>query len=447
MVSSKKTQRIIQLELNEISPVLIKQLVSQGHLPNFSNVLKSWHESETTSEEVYENIEPWIQWVTAHTGKTFGEHGILRLGDVHELKHDQIWEKLSDRGLKCAIVGAMNATPGRQKEGVFFPDPWSKSNTTVPADLRSLWDLISSRVQAHASAQPSLSDILKAVKSAGQFNISIGLMLRIARQLVAQRLEPKVKWRLAGLFDLFLADIFCSVQKNQEYRFLTLFLNSIAHYQHHFWRNLEPAKFSAGISAPDCRPQDNPLMDGYKMMDEILGRVLRDVDLSTTLVLIVSGLSQISDTRFEGQGGMNYYRLLDHKKFGAGLGLLGSEVFPLMSRDWQVRVRPDKKEGVRHQLDTFRVGSDRLFSVSEDTDGYLFVETAVTRLVNSAELIYQGDKSLGQFGDVFTRTAVKSGHHTGMGVMWSSQNLESLGVKKTIPLTKVFDISSQVLAQ
>jgi hypothetical protein len=228
MGSAQKTQRVIQLELNEISPVLIKQLVSQGHLPNFKKVIASWHESETTSEDVYENIEPWIQWVSAHTGKTFGEHGVFRLGDVHELKDDQIWEKLSDRGLKCAIVGAMNAKPGRQKEGVFFPDPWSKSNTTVPADLRSLWDLVSSRVQAHASAQPSLADILKAVKSAGQFNISLRLMVRIAKQLVAQRVDPKVKWRLAGLFDLFLADIFCSVQKNQEYRFLTLFLNSIA---------------------------------------------------------------------------------------------------------------------------------------------------------------------------------------------------------------------------
>ena len=138
---------------------------------------------------------------------------------------------------------------------------------------------------------------------------------------------------------------------------------------------------------------------------------------------------------------------LDHKKFASSLGQSSGEVFPLMSRDWQVRVSKDKREMIRHQLGTFRVGADQLFSVSEDTDGYLFVETAVTRLVDQGEVIYQGDQSFGLFGEFFTRTAVKSGHHTGMGVMWSSQNLEALGVKNSIPLTKVFDISSQVLAQ
>lgn len=439
-------KKIIQLELNEISPDLIRNLVKSGALPNFKKVIESWFECKTESESNYEHIEPWIQWVTVHTGKSFGEHGIFRLGDAHELKFDQIWETLSDRGVNCAIIGAMNATPGRIKDGVFFPDPWSKVNSTVPDQLKGLWALISSRVQTHAASQPTVSDITQAIKATGKFKISLGLMARIGKQILDQKLDPRVKWRLAGLFDLFLAEIFNSVKQNSKYQFLTLFLNSVAHYQHHFWRNLEPSGFSPEIKAPDCRPQDNPLLYGYKVMDEVLGRVLEGVDLSNTLVLIVSGLSQISDTRFEAQGGMNYYRLMDHKKFAAAIGVHETEVYPLMSRDWQIRVALDQRSAIKSALQSFRVGPDALFKVSEDTDGYIFVETAVTRMVSRAETIYRGENPSGAFGDYFTRIAVKSGHHTGVGVMWASQDLSRIGIKGSIPLAKVFDIPQQVLS-
>lgn len=445
MSGLQNIKRVIQLELNEISPTLIKQLSQQGLLPHFTNVLRQWFEYTTTSETIYEQIEPWIQWVTAHTGKTYAEHQIFRLGDAHELNHDQIWERLADHEIACAIIGAMNATPGRLKNGVFFPDPWSKENTTVPAELKGLWTLISNRVQSHASTQPGIDDMIQALKATGKFNISKKLMLRIAKQVLEQRFEPKVKWRLAGLFDLFLAEIFCSVQKTPDYRYLTLFLNSVAHYQHHFWRNLEPAKFSPQVKAPDCRPQDNPLLFGYKVMDEILGRVMKEVDLDQTLVLIVSGLSQIADTRYENQGGMNYYRLLNHKQFAASIGLNPEVVFPLMSRDWQLRVPAEIKDHVRGQLDSFRVGNDKLFSVSEDTEGYLFVETEATKLIPDNEIVYCGDKEFGVFGQLFTRSAVKSGQHTGVGILWSSKNLASLGIEKTTPLTKIFDIPVQCL--
>lgn len=442
-----QTKRVIQLELNEISPTLIRKLCQEGHLPNFNRVLDKWQDYTTTSETVYENIEPWIQWVTAHTGKTLSEHKIFRLGDAHDLKHDQIWEVLSDRCIRCAIVGAMNATPGRLKDGLFFPDPWSKSNSTVPADLKGLWNLISNKVQTHASTQPNVEDILQALKATARFRISMKLMARIAKQIVEQRLEPKVKWRLAGLFDLFLAEIFCSVQKSPEYQYLTLFLNSVAHYQHHFWRNLEPSKFSPEITAPDCRPQDNPLLYGYQVMDEILGRVLDAVDLESTLVLIVSGLSQVSDTRFESQGGMNYYRLKNHKSFGSAVGLKPESIFPLMSRDWQIKVTQSDKAQIKDQLESFRVGKEKLFQIAENTEGYLFIETEVTRLVADSEMIYQGDKTFGIFGDHFTRCAVKSGHHTGLGILWSSKDLKPLGFDKVISLTKVFDIPQQCLTQ
>ena len=34
----------------------------------------------TKAELIYENLEPWIQWPSVHTGKTYDEHKIFRLG-------------------------------------------------------------------------------------------------------------------------------------------------------------------------------------------------------------------------------------------------------------------------------------------------------------------------------------------------------------------------------
>ena len=37
---------------------------------------------KTRSEQEYELLEPWIQWVSIYTGKTAKEHGVFRLGDI-----------------------------------------------------------------------------------------------------------------------------------------------------------------------------------------------------------------------------------------------------------------------------------------------------------------------------------------------------------------------------
>src|SRR4051812_33905788 len=86
--------RVVQLEFNEISRPIIEKLVAEGELPTFKKVLQDWDYRTTQSEDTYEHVEPWIQWVTVHTGKTLKEHGMFRLGDGANLNHPQIWEIL-----------------------------------------------------------------------------------------------------------------------------------------------------------------------------------------------------------------------------------------------------------------------------------------------------------------------------------------------------------------
>ena len=73
--------RVILLEFNELSSTLIQQFMQQGLLPNFARLHRESYTYVTQAEETPPNLEPWIQWVTVHTGLSFRQHGVFILGD------------------------------------------------------------------------------------------------------------------------------------------------------------------------------------------------------------------------------------------------------------------------------------------------------------------------------------------------------------------------------
>ena len=108
LTPTTRYKRVVQLELNEISSEVIDALIEKGRLPTFARLKRDYTFLKTTSENEYKLLEPWIQWVTAHTGRTFDEHRIFHLSDVHTLEHPQIWEALSRANVESAVIGSMN---------------------------------------------------------------------------------------------------------------------------------------------------------------------------------------------------------------------------------------------------------------------------------------------------------------------------------------------------
>ena len=72
---------MILLALNELNLDYIKGYVKQGNLENFNRLLQHGVVN-TESEAEYKLLEPWIQWTTVQTGKSYEEHKVLRLGDI-----------------------------------------------------------------------------------------------------------------------------------------------------------------------------------------------------------------------------------------------------------------------------------------------------------------------------------------------------------------------------
>jgi|GEM_PF-1484865 len=441
---NRQYDRVIMLELNEISRNAVDLLVQREKCINFRNINDSWIYKNTISETQYENIEPWIQWVTAHTGKSLNEHKIFRLGDAEkELRFPQTWEMLSTQGISSAIVGSMNVKRGNVQDGFFFPDPWSKSAKVFPIEYQPLFNLLSEKVQTHSTAKITKFDILKAFNLCRKFKIPLGLYCKVGMQLIHQKIDETKRWRLAALFDLLLAHIFQYLLTTTQYGYYTLFLNAVAHYQHHFWRNFDPTDFDPMIRAPDCHVQDDPMTYGYEIYDRILSNIIdSETNRSKTLIIVLSGLSQVPFYEREHVGGMNYYRLNKHTIFTNSIKLRCEKVLPMMSRDWQLSyINQDDLMYDKDLLGKITLGkSEKLFKIGKNTENTLFVETVVTRHVANSEMIYLNEQKIGCFNEFFTKTAIKSGHHTGVGSAWFSGPVDGLPETAEINLTHINSI-------
>lgn len=444
-VVTKKYRQVIQLELNEISPPIIDKLVGQGLLPNFEKCRRVWKTFKTSSEQRYEELEPWIQWTTAHTGKSFAEHKVFHLSDVDRLKHPQIWESLSAQGIESCTIGAMNAARGEStRGGIFLPDPWAKGGRAYPESLQSLYDLLASQVQRHSEKNISPAALASGLKELGKLRIPPRVAWTVGTSFLRSSISRTSKWRLASTFDYLLFEIFRAIYGRTNFRFYSLFLNSNAHYQHHFWREFDKEKFDPLIHSPDCHRQDNPIVHGYKLYDWILGEVQKLA--KDALIIVASGLSQRPFTEKESQGGMRYHRLKSHQQFLNKIGFPHLKAYPLMSRDWQItsgtKEELDKAESI---LNNLRVGSDLLFKTSRTDEDRIFVETSVTRKVESHEAIRNGTEDIELFSNCFLNTAIKSGHHHGEGLMWISEPRSNDIASEVLPLKELFKINLQSL--
>jgi hypothetical protein len=69
------------LELNEINFDLVQNYIDAGVALDNLGALNN-QEVLVFSSEDGGNIDPWIQWPSVHTGKTYNEHQVFRLGDA-----------------------------------------------------------------------------------------------------------------------------------------------------------------------------------------------------------------------------------------------------------------------------------------------------------------------------------------------------------------------------
>jgi len=406
--STAMTQRrqLVLLELNEINFDVAQRYVDRLGLTNFARLFKAGVR-RTTSEASYEQLEPWIQWVSAHSGLTAEEHGIFRLGDIVGQRVPQLYETLEAKGLRVGAVSPMNVENRLKRPAYFLPDPW----TQTPSD-GSTWSRWLSRAVAQAVNDNSEGRITWRNKLA----LGAGLLrfarprnyARYARLAFGSKGAP---WRKALFLDLFLNDLHGRLLARQRPDFSSLFLNAGAHIQHHYFLN-SPVVDRAGQRNPDwyVDADADPMAEMLQVYDHILGDYLGRSNVS---LMVATGLTQQPYPRVT-----FYYRLREHARFLQLLGIQARAVLPRMTRDFLVEFDTPQQAAdaaVRLTAATCQADGVRLFEEIDNRNTSLFVTLTYPNEVTADTRVQTAEGHSIALAEQVVFVAVKNGMHASHG--------------------------------
>lgn len=416
-----KKKRLILLEINEINFEVVRQYLDQDkHCFPALRRLLNWKMVNTLAEPDYKNIEPWIQWVSIHSGLSYPEHGIFRLGDIVGSKVPQIFERLEKAGVSVGCISPMNADNRLCDPKYFVPDPWTKTKTDGSWWSRKIHGAISQAVNDNSQSRITLGSLFVLFLGFVRFSqvCNLGFYLKY---LVTCLRKP---WLKALFLDLFLHDLHFKLQDKTSPDFSCIFLNAGAHIQHHYFLNAMPFK-SAKSRNPEWYLQSSrdPLRDAIECYDRIIAQYLTVPGLD---IIVATALSQVPYDRLK-----YYYRIRDHSGFLKFIGADGFLVSPRMTRDFLVEFSDRVSMGNSFKLlSSLRVKSDGkpLFSEIEQRDLSLFVTLTYPNEVDMDTIVI-GDGLEFKLAPHVVFVALKNGMHESKGYAFFSHGAEPFAPK------------------
>lgn len=405
--SGTPRRRLLLVELNEVNLDIVKSYLDSDllSLPGFERLLARGV-VRTSSEAEYEQLEPWVQWVSAHSGLTYAEHGVFRLGDIVGSKVPQIFEQLEAQGLRVGAVSPMNAENRLRNPAYFIPDPWTQTPSDSSFWSRKLTAALGQAVNDNASARLTPATLLTLLGAFGRFSTA----KRWKRYITLATGSRGRPWRKALFLDLLLADIHQRLWSAHRPDFSVLFLNAGAHIQHHYLFNSK-ALGQNKLENPAwyCDSQYDPIAEMLLVYDEILQELLGQGDLD---VLVATGLTQVPYDRVK-----FYYRLRDHASFLEQIGLAPSTITPLMTRDFVIDFKDRNATAqAAARLGGIVVVDDNvpLFGEIEERGNGLFVTLTYPKEITATTCILVNGQTM-YLKDHVAFVAVKNGMHSGTG--------------------------------
>ncbi|TMB25239.1 MAG: hypothetical protein E6J61_24110, partial [Deltaproteobacteria bacterium] len=303
-------RRVVLLELNELSPTLVDKFIQEGRLPSFQQFRSESHVHVSESAEVAPFLDPWVQWITVHSGQDYADHQILNLGDGHNLRVPNLWDYVSDDGGTVWVCGSMNISYRKPLRGAVLPDPWAFGVEPHPESLRPYFDFVRQQVLDHTNpdARFRTEDYLTFVNFMVRSGLSFKTCAAIAQQLAQEKISKvDVRWKRATLLDALQMDVFRSLYQDMSPAFATFFSNSTAHYQHMYWRNLDPSPFKVKPTPAEQDAYADAIRYGYENHDKLIRDVV-ELAGKDAVIILCTALSQQPCTRFDDDGGKNLYR-------------------------------------------------------------------------------------------------------------------------------------------
>ncbi|MGD2169418.1 MAG: alkaline phosphatase family protein [Chlamydiota bacterium] len=399
--------KTIFLELNEFNENLLQEAGQALHLKNIQRLF-SFHKSATWTDDTYDSgfLEPWVQWVSVHTGLPSSEHQVKHLGNVPQVVHKQLWEKLSDKKISSGIWGAMNAKRKAADCLFFFPDPWTDEKA-YPSELNALLQPLRHISQNYTSCSKlTIAGLIKDLLILTKKNKLMGFLGKEITSLAKNVLRYKAKpFVFVSFLDLLSSHFFLEYQKQFQPTFSLLFLNSIAHLQHHQWTSKE------GISPP--------LAHGFKNIDKILGKIFALLQ-PDDLFIVTNALSQKNTTD---EKPWVLYRQINQRKFLQLIGIQKVTIEAHMTHDAHLFFRSAQStQQALAILQSVKLNGSPFFHIESYPDNplKLFYRIQFTDPVPQDAFLTVSNK-LYPFFKLFKAIVKRTGKHIQTGTLFSNK--------------------------
>lgn len=314
-----KRKDMFIVQFNEVNFDLVKKY-GCNELPRLFDLLSNLHEVETTSEQRYEHLEPWIQWVSLYTGQPYRKHGVFHLGDYKTLANRDLFANAKKKGKKIGMFACMNH-PGVEGE-YFLPDPWSLCDVNGDTELKYLDEIMRFVVNRNSGLKipwkmlPKFLLIFRRLDCPVKYRLLTDMLYAIA---------TRNRGQLAACLDVLLLCFAIDKHTKLGLDLTGVFLNGVAHIQHHYM-------FSSKVvngNNPSwyVKPGKDPLLECLKIYENAFGWLSKQ----GLKVAVITGLSQlpVAEPEF-------YWRFTDHQNFIGRLFHKSVSIQPRMSRDFHI---------------------------------------------------------------------------------------------------------------
>ena len=310
----------IIIQFNEANFDLIEKYCKKYELPYLSKIINYPSKLITSSEDDYSNLEPWIQWYSFYTGLSFKEHKTFHLGDCLKSNHINFIENIAKKN-SVGVFGSMNLRPN-QNYKIFIPDPWTE--TESDKSFNSYYVNLAIKVLVNSNARLKLS-----YKSIIGLILLIGIPKKINDLNIVFKIlfsyMKKSRTHLASYFDyLYFSYAIKRIKKNN-IKFSLIFLNGLAHIQHHYFLSSENVKSSNPIWYDKGQDQ---ILKSLKIYNDLFKNLN---DLNETEVWVVTGLTQEPQEK-----PIFYWRFKNHMSLINEFLNINLKVFTRMTRDFEI---------------------------------------------------------------------------------------------------------------
>ncbi len=408
-MSDKK--KLVLIALNELNFDALK-LYDLENLPNLKKVVNN--SKSTFSETEYKKLEPWIQWLTIYTGLGADEHNVFRLGDINKKNFNDIFSNLENSGFKVGAISPMNLNNNLSNPVFFIPDPWTNTKSDRSFFSKLISKTLSNFINNNANNRFEIKNYFLLLLIFLRFFSLKNIILYT--ELIFKSL--KHKFYKAIFLDLLLHDIFCKMSKKKELNFSHLFLNGIAHIQHHYFLNSKLN--NSKIKNPDwyIRKNQDPFFDVLIYYDKIIKDYLSD---NSSEIVIATGLTQVPYDRVK-----FYYRLKKHDNFLKTINLNFKQVLPRMSRDFLILFN-DNNSAIQAEKILSKIideNKNKLFGIVENRGNELFVTLTYPFEIKAQTKFKINDVEIKNFQNEVSLVAIKNGMHSPKGFIYSGNDFK-----------------------